>query len=235
MFWAGIRRPVGADEGTPHRVAGQGMELSVGSPGDGLYGAIGMAKKIQEPSEFADRSRQVALAVAVLCGVLMLVAGLLIVSRSVPGFVGEYLVLIAGLLTTPFLLEAAFIILGLVIVVALNLWRQKRDGDEFVYIEQVEGPGVPAGLPDHAKFVVHHDKQTRCEEPALLVRAEGALALADYEQAAALIAAMTPEELRQPAAMRLRSELARATGRHEQAERLEREIRELENRGGCVS
>jgi len=194
-----------------------------------------MAMKNEERAEATVRRRQVAVAVLILSGVLLLVAGLLIISRYVPGFVGEYLALVAGLLTTPFLLEAAFIILGLVIVVALNLWRQKRDGDEFVYIDQVDGPGIPEDLPDHARFVVHGDKQAKCENPALLTQAEGALAVADYEQAAALIAAMTPDELRQPAALRLRLELARATGRTERAERLEREIRELENRGGCVS
>jgi len=194
-----------------------------------------MAMNNEERAEAAGRRRQVAVTVVILSGVLLLLVGLLIVGRLIPGFVGEYLAWISGVLTTPFLLEATFIILGLVIVVALNLWRQKRDGDEFVYIDQVDGPDVPEDLPDHARFVVQGDKLAKCEEPALLTRAEGAVAVADYEQAAALIAAMTPDELRQPAALRLRLDLARATGRTERAERLEREIRDLENRGGCVS
>ena len=38
-------------------------------------------------------------------------------------------------MSTPFFLEASFIFIGMTIVVAINHWRQKRDGDDFVEVE----------------------------------------------------------------------------------------------------
>ena len=66
------------------------------------------------------------------------------------------------------------------IVISLNIWRQRKDGDEFVYLEQVAGPDAPADLPEHAKWAVYRQKPLDPEAPSLLAQAEGAFAIGDY-------------------------------------------------------
>ncbi len=134
--------------------------------------------------------------------------------------------MMVGVMTTPFFLEATFIFIGLVLVFAINHWREKRDGDEFVYLEQVEEPDAPVGLPDQAKWAVYPKKPLPGEVPSLLAQAEGALAIKDYEAAAEWIGAMSEEELKQPETLYLRLELAKATGHSELARQLENELQE---------
>lgn len=57
---------------------------------------------------------------------------LLVFWRYIPGWVGESVGKVAGLISTPFILEASFFVMGLGIVVLLNSWRRKKDGDDFV-------------------------------------------------------------------------------------------------------
>ena len=61
---------------------------------------------------------------------------LLIYWRLIPGWVGESIGMVVGIMSTPFFMEASFVILGILIVVGLNTWRQHKDGDEFVTIEE---------------------------------------------------------------------------------------------------
>jgi hypothetical protein len=127
-----------------------------------------------------------------------------------------------GLATTPFLLEISFALFGLSLVLVINHLRQKKDGEELVYLEQVDDP---AGLPDHASWALYRNPPLAGEEPSLQAQAEGALAIGDHETAAECIAAMPDAELRQPETLALRIELARLTGRHEVAVELEALLR----------
>jgi hypothetical protein len=43
-------------------------------------------------------------------------------------------------MSTPFFMEASFVILGFLIVVSLNTWRRHKAGDEFVTIETKAEP-----------------------------------------------------------------------------------------------
>jgi hypothetical protein len=104
----------------------------------------------------------------------------------------------------------------------LNHWRQKREGDELVYLEQVDQPGK---LPDHAKWAVFREPPLTGEEPSLLVQADGALAISDWQTAADCLAAMPEEQLKMPEALSLRLQLARATGKLDLAEKLEIQLR----------
>lgn len=160
-------------------------------------------------------------------GVLLLYIGW----HYVPGLFGEYLGMIAGLLGTPFILEASFLILGFVVVILLNHWRMKRDGDEFVYLEQVDGPDIPAGMPDQAKWAVYKEKPLPGTEPTRMELAEGAAAIGDWESVAARISEMDGEELVTPGVLRVRIELARATGREDLLPGLEMELARAEK--GC--
>lgn len=121
-------------------------------------------------------------------------------------------------------MEASFTLLGIIIVIVLNYWRQRKDGEELVYLEQVTGPELPNDLPEHAKWAIYHEKPLICETPSLLTQAEGAFAIGDYSSAANLIGAMSPNELVFLETLRLRLDLARATDHRELADRLEEEI-----------
>lgn len=171
-----------------------------------------------------ERVKQVAIGVSILILLMVTVTGLLLGWRLMPGLLGEWVGMMIGIMTTPFFLEASFAILGLVTVISLNHWRQMKDGDEFVYLEQVSGPEVPEDLPEHAKWAVYRQKPLDAENPPLLAQAEGAFSIGDYVAAAERIGAMSRDELKQPATLKLRLELAKATGKSDLAAQLENEI-----------
>ncbi len=87
-----------------------------------------------------NRGKQIFLGAAVLFTVATVIVGFLFGWRFVPGLVGESLGTVAGVLSTPFFMEASFALLGLVIVIGLNAWRRHKAGDEFVALE-ISEPG----------------------------------------------------------------------------------------------
>jgi hypothetical protein len=175
-----------------------------------------------------ERVKQVAIGVSILVTLTVAVPVTLMGWRLLPGLLGEWVGTMIGIATTPFFMEASFAILGLVIVISLNHWRQHKDGDELVYLEQVAGPDVPADLPEHAKWALYRDKPLDAESPTLLAQAEGAFAIGDFPAATEWIGDMGHDELKLPDTLRLRLDLANATGRTDLAEQLEDEIRRSE-------
>ncbi len=93
-----------------------------------------------------NRGRQVLVGGAVSGGLLVLVVSLLLGWRYLPGWVGEGFGVVAGVITTPFFMEATFFVTGMLIVVGLNIWRRNREGDEFVYIDESGLDGEPTRL-----------------------------------------------------------------------------------------
>jgi hypothetical protein len=172
-----------------------------------------------------NRSRQLFVGVAILLVISLCVCGTLIFSRSMTGLLGEWLSLMIGILTTPFFMEASFVILGLVIVIGLNTWRRRKEGEELVYLERVDD-AVASGLPDHASWAVYDRVPLPGEVPSLLVQAEGAMAIGDHALATELIGAMSGEEMKLPAVYELRIALAKATGRENLAGQLQAELEE---------
>jgi hypothetical protein len=173
-----------------------------------------------------ERVKQVAIGVSILVVLTVVVPGLLMGWRLLPGLLGEWVGTMIGILTTPFFMEASFVILGFVIVIFLNNWRQRKDGDDFVYLEQVTGPELPQNLPEHAKWAIYREKPLAGEDPSLLAQAEGAFAIGDYPAAGEWIGAMDHDELKQPTTLRLRLDLAKATGRDDLVKQLEAELRQ---------
>jgi hypothetical protein len=171
-----------------------------------------------------ERVKQVAIGVTILMTLTLAVPAMLLGWRKLPGLVGEWLGTLIGIMTTPFFMEATFAILGLVIVIGLNSWRRRNDGDELVYLEQVTGPDLPEHLPDHAKWAIYREMPLERENPSLLAQAEGALAIGDFSAASQWIGAMNSAELGQPEVLKLRLELAKATGKLELAQDLERAL-----------
>ena len=177
------------------------------------------------PASGENRLKQVAVGAAILGLLTALVCGALIGRHYLPGLLGEWIGMMVGLMTTPFFLEGSFLIIGLTVVVTINHWRQKREGDDLVYLEQVEEAEVSGGMPEKARWAVYREKPLDGEEPPLQAQAEGALAIGDWESAAEAISAMTAEELKRPETLALRLDLARATGRGDLVGELEVELR----------
>ena len=88
------------------------------------------------------RGREVRVGAVIIVGIAGIVSAFLLGWRSVPGWVGESLGLVAGVMTTPFFMESFFVIVGLLTVVGLNTWRRRRGGDEFVEIEVLGADAV---------------------------------------------------------------------------------------------
>ena len=80
------------------------------------------------------RTRLLLSGLAVLLG-LSTALILLWLGRGLPGWPGEVFRMITGLLTTPIFMEVSFLFLGLLLVLAINHWRRRRDGDECVEID----------------------------------------------------------------------------------------------------
>ena len=166
-----------------------------------------------------ERRKQVAVALVILGIVALTVVGMA-AAAHLPGVAGEFFARILGIITTPFILEGSFFILGLVIVLTLNQWRQMREGDELVYLEQVQD--APAGLPEQARWAIYPNKPL---EPGSVAEAdllEGALAIGDHAQAIAILDGMSSVERERPEVLRSRIALAEATGKAE----LARDLRE---------
>ncbi len=177
-----------------------------------------------------ERTRQIAAAAAIVLGVGAVVSAILLLWPRIPGVFGEWLGLVAGVVTTPFFMEASFAVLGLSLVIALNQWRHKKAGDELVYLEQVE---PEAGLPEHAAWAVFKEPPLHVEMPTALEQAEGALAIRDCATAGEILAGMTADELRQPATLAIRIELAKASGLHNLACTLEAELNAVQGKVGA--
>jgi hypothetical protein len=160
------------------------------------------------------RRRLLLAGFGVITGLCALLA-LLWLGRGLPGWPGELFRMITGLLTTPVFMEVSFLVIGLMIVLGINAWRRRRDGDECVYLEQVVGHPE---IPSHARFAIHDEKSTETTEPSPLDRAEGALAIGDHAGATEALAQLDPAALESPAALDLRIRLARATGHNELAD-----------------
>lgn len=101
-----------------------------------------MAEGISEEG----RGKQIFVGGAILAVLTVLVVGLLVGWRLIPGWVGEAFGMVAGVLSTPFFMEGSFVLIGIFIVLGLNIWRRRKEGDEFVEIETGGSDGT--GNPD---------------------------------------------------------------------------------------
>ncbi len=177
-----------------------------------------------------ERTHQIVMGAALLTALTVVLVGLLVGWRFLPGLLGEWIGAMVGIATTPFFLEASLAMLGIFIVISLNIWRRHREGDEFVFLEQVTGPDVPPDLPEHARWVIYRGNPADAvDEPTLLEQAEGALAIGDHAATAAALGAMDASDLKQAPALRVRLALARATGREALAVELAAELHRTEN------
>jgi hypothetical protein len=170
------------------------------------------------------RVKQITAGAAICLGLAVLVCGALIGWRYLPGVLGEWIGTMVGVMTTPFFLEASFIFIGLTIVILLNHHRQKKDGEELVYLEQVDESSVAGVMPDHAKWAVYREAPLPGEEPSLLVQAEGAAAIGDWPELAELLGGMCESELQRPEVLVMRIAMAKVTGKQALIDALEAQL-----------
>jgi hypothetical protein len=173
-----------------------------------------------------ERVKQAAIGVGILLTLTACITGTLLGWGHLPGLLGQWFGTMIGIATTPFFMEASFILLGLFIVIGLNSWRRHKEGDEFVYLEQVIGPDVPKNLPDQATWAIYEKKPLDCIELTPLELAEGALDISDFDSATKWIGTMDQEQLNRPDTLDLRLKLAKATGKTDLVNYLESVIRE---------
>lgn len=171
-----------------------------------------------------DRLKQVLTGAGFLLLIGAILSGILVGWRYLPGILGEAMGTLIGIITTPFLMEISLAFMGLMIVIGLNIRHRMKEGDDFVYLEQVDGPDSPTDLPDQAQWVLYRNKPLDGQSPSLIEQVEGALAIGDYSNASECIGEMDPTELKRPETLAVRLALAKATGKHELAEELEKEI-----------
>ena len=97
-----------------------------------------------DEQETENRGKQILVGGAILAVVFGSAISLLLFWRDIPGLFGETVGKFVGIMSTPFFMEASFVILGFLIVVSLNIWRRHKDGDEFVTIEENKDGSPPA-------------------------------------------------------------------------------------------
>ena len=97
------------------------------------------------------------------------------------------------------------------------------DGDEYVYLEQVEAP--TSDLPEGARAVIFNEAPApRGIEPSLAA-IEGALELDDLSEATTLLYELPVERLEDPEVLALRIELSRRRGHDKKAAELREQLR----------
>lgn len=84
------------------------------------------------------RNRQIVWAAGILIGVGLVVSATLLFGRKLPGLWGEWASTLIGVMTTPFLMEASFVLIGISIVAVVNHVAAVRAGDEWVNPEVFE-------------------------------------------------------------------------------------------------
>jgi uncharacterized membrane protein len=79
---------------------------------------------------------------ALLLALLALAAGVVVIgSPHLPGVFGQWVAFMVGLMTTPVFLEISAFVVGLMVVFAINHWREKREGPELVELDDASGTG----------------------------------------------------------------------------------------------
>lgn len=90
------------------------------------------------PNAGDQRNRQIVWAAGILIGLGLVVCTTLLFGRKLPGLWGEWASTLIGVMTTPFLMEASFVLIGISIVALVNHVAALRSGDEWVSFESFE-------------------------------------------------------------------------------------------------
>ena len=136
----------------------------------------------------------------------------LVFSATAREVVGRAFSMLVGALATPFILETATAIAGLVIVITINQWRLNREGDGWVYLAKTEPDAdrVAAGAdPASARLeavVLPEAPDAAVDFEGRMAMAEGYLELGLAREALEHLDRLSAEEQTHERARRLRSQ-----------------------------
>lgn len=101
----------------------------------GSEDSLGQMNEKNAVDDGENRGKQILVGGLILLAISTVTVTFLMGWRYIPGWVGESFGTVAGVMSTPFFMEGSFFLLGVVIVIGLNAWRRRKEGDEFVTIE----------------------------------------------------------------------------------------------------
>lgn len=156
-------------------------------------------------------------------GLILVVAAIIVLiwlGTYLPGLPGEIFSMIAGIMWSPVLLDLSLFLIGLTLVLWVNHIRRKGDGDEFVYLEAVEGPDIPDDLSAESRSAIFRHRPEEPDRSIALAAVEGALDMGDLQTATELLLEVPEEELDLPDTLALRIRLAELNGDENSARRL---------------
>lgn len=136
------------------------------------------------------------------------------VSETAREVLSKAVLMVAGALATPFILETTVAALGLVIVLVINQIRLQREGDGWVYLAQTEpdAASVATGAEAPPKrleaVVVPAALDGQISLDARIAMAEGYLDLGLKQEALEHLNLLSPDEQQDSRVQRLRSRLA---------------------------
>jgi HPt (histidine-containing phosphotransfer) domain-containing protein len=91
---------------------------------------------------------QILKGVGLLLGITVVICGTLAGWGHLPDLLAEWIGFMIGIATSPFFMEVSCIVVGFVLVVSINHWRNQRDGDEFVTLPQEnQNPSPRTNMP----------------------------------------------------------------------------------------
>lgn len=163
-------------------------------------------------------------------GLLLTASGVIVViwlGTYLPGGFGEFFSILAGIMWTPVLLDISLFLIGLTLVLWLNKRRLDKEGDEYVYLEQVEGPNLPGDLPQESRSAVYSSAPEKLTGNPACAAIEGALSLGDLEEATRLLLAISPSDLEAPDVLGVRIQLAEQTDRQDEADSLRNQLKAI--------
>ncbi|MCS5540605.1 MAG: hypothetical protein NZ804_11500, partial [Roseibacillus sp.] len=128
-----------------------------------------------------------------------------------------------GMMWTPVVLDFSLFLLGIILILWLNMFIRAREGDEYVYLEQIEAP--PDDLPEEARSAVFREAPEPQGLSPSLAAIEGALELSDLSEATSLLFELPSDQLEEPDVLALRIALAHHKGHHRKAGDLLEQLR----------
>lgn len=144
-------------------------------------------------------------------GMVIVAATVCAVSATAREVLSKAVMMIAGALATPFILESSFAILGLTIVIVINQWRLQKEGDGWVYLAQTEPDpaSVAAGAETPPKrldaVILPAPPDSEADLSARLAMAEGYIELGLAKEALDHLNMLTEEEQKDPRAIVIQS------------------------------
>lgn len=174
-----------------------------------------------------DKEQRTALKVGGL--ILLSFAGFIIFVWAcgyLPGYLGRTFSLITGFLWTPLVMEPSLFLLALMAVLVLNHHRRKKEGDELVYLETVDGPDSK-NLPAHSRSATFVEKPQPPTGDELVATIEGTAEIGDHKEVLRLLMQLPNELLECEKILAVRLQLAHANSDPNHIRGLSRKLKEI--------